>query len=230
MKKIDICLYFCCERTAGKRYFKDMSIGFKDILLDILFFCDKICFVSNSFVSNRMEKVGMVKREERIGFEIRKLDHMLERNIQAHVRAAGIDEVTLMHGWIIRYLYMNRKRDVFQRDIEQYFSIGRSTVTNIIQLMEKKGFVVRESVEHDARLKKVVLTEKGIHNHEMIENLIEKLDASLVKGITDDELSVFYSVIEKLGKNLSEEDIGGGVQKECPDDRKEEFDDPNFIA
>ena len=79
---------------------------------------------------------GMVKREERIGFEIRKLDHMLERNIQAHVRAAGIDEVTLMHGWIIRYLYMNRERDVFQRDIEQYFSIGRSTVTNIIQLME----------------------------------------------------------------------------------------------
>ena len=173
---------------------------------------------------------GMVKREERIGFEIRKLDHMLERNIQAHVRAAGIDEVTLMHGWIIRYLYMNRERDVFQRDIEQYFSIGRSTVTNIIQLMEKKGFILRESVEHDARLKKVVLTKKGIRNHEMIENLIEKLDASLVEGITDEELAVFYSVIEKLEKNLTKEDIGKGVLKERTCDRQEGFDDPDFIA
>lgn len=172
----------------------------------------------------------MVKREERIGFEIRKLDHMLERNIQAHVRAAGIDEVTLMHGWIIRYLYMNRERDVFQRDIEQYFSIGRSTVTNIIQLMEKKGFILRESVEHDARLKKVVLTERGIQNHEMIENLIEKLDAGLIEGITDEELAVFYSVIEKLGRNLTKEDIGKGVLKEQTCDRKEEFDDPDFIA
>lgn len=56
----------------------------------------------------------MKRREEKIGFEIRRLDHMLGRNMQAHVRAAGIDEVTLMHGWIIRYLYTNQDKDVFQ--------------------------------------------------------------------------------------------------------------------
>ena len=109
--------------------------------------------------------------------------------------------------------------------MEQYFSIGRSTVTNIIQLMEKKGFIVRQSVEYDARLKKVVLTEKGVRNHEMLENLIDHLDTSLVEGITDEELSVFYSVIEKLRENLNSQSI-----KECANDGKEEIDDPNFIA
>lgn len=147
----------------------------------------------------------MKRREEKIGFEIRRLDHMLGRNMQAHVRAAGIDEVTLMHGWIIRYLYTNQDKDVFQKDIEQYFSIGRSTVTNIIQLMERKGYIARESVEHDARLKKVVLTEKGIRNQEMLEDLVESLDTRLVDGITDEELSVFYSVIEKLKRNLTKQ-------------------------
>ena len=146
---------------------------------------------------------------------------MLGRNMQAHVRAAGIDEVTLMHGWIIRYLYTNQDKDVFQKDIEQYFSIGRSTVTNIIQLMERKGYIARESVEHDARLKKVVLTEKGIRNQEMLEDLVESLDTRLVDGITEEELSVFYSVIEKLKRNLT--------KQICSDGRKEEFDDPNFI-
>lgn len=163
----------------------------------------------------------MKRREERIGFEIRRLDHMLGRNMQAHVRAAGIDEVTLMHGWIIRYLYTNQDKDVFQKDIEQYFSIGRSTVTNIIQLMERKGYIARESVKHDARLKKVVLTEKGIRNQEMLEDLVESLDTRLVDGITDEELYVFYSVIEKLKRNLT--------KQICSDGRKEEFDDPNFI-
>ena len=172
----------------------------------------------------------MRKREERIGFEIRRLDHMLARNIQACVKSAGLDEVTLMHGWIIRFLYANRNRDIFQKDVEQHFSIGRSTVTNIIQLMEKKGFVARQSVEHDARLKKVVLTEKGIQSHETMEALIESLDMSLVEGITDGELEVFYSVIEKLKKNLTKEDIGKGVLKERTCDRKEGFDDPDFIA
>ena len=108
-------------------------------------------------------------------------------------------------GWIIRYLYANREKDIFQKDMEQHFSIGRSTVTNIIQLMEKKGFVARESVEHDARLKKVILTEKGIRSHEMIERLIENLDTSLVEGITDEELSVFYSVVKKLSENLTKQ-------------------------
>ena len=138
----------------------------------------------------------MVRRGEKLGVEIRKLDHMLARNLQAHVRAAGIDEVTLMHGWIIRYLYANRDRDVFQKDMERYFSIGRSTVTNIIQLMEKKGYIAREFVEQDARLKKVVLTEKGIQSHEIIESMIESIDSKLVEGITDEEFAVFYSVIE----------------------------------
>jgi Transcriptional regulators len=200
---------------------------FRYRLLDILFLCDKICLLSNSFTTNNLasKEDDMRKREERIGFEIRRLDHMLARSLQARVKAAGIDEVTLMHGWIIRYLYTNRDKDVFQKDMEQYFSIGRSTVTNIIQLMEKKGFIVRQSVEYDARLKKVVLTEKGVRNHEMLENLIDHLDTSLVEGITDEELSVFYSVIEKLRENLNSQSI-----KECANGGKEEIDDPNFIA
>lgn len=178
----------------------------------------------------------MKKREERIGFEIRRLDHMLARNLQAHVKAAGIDEVTLMHGWIIRYLYGNQDRDIFQKDVEQHFSIGRSTVTNIIQLMEKKGFVIRESVEHDARLKKVVLTKKGIQSHEMLENLIENLDMSLIEGITEEELSIFYSVVKKLTENLSKQDTNCkndrnvNAPKVQGNDREEEINDTNFIV
>ena len=118
----------------------------------------------------------MRKREERIGFEIRRLDHMLARNLQARVKAAGIDEVTLMHGWIIRYLYMNRERDVFQRDIEQYFSIGRSTVTNIIQLMEKKGFI-QFILSYCCPLPKEVRT--GTQKQAEAKNIEEKKEKSL---------------------------------------------------
>ncbi len=55
---------------------------------------------------------------------------------------------------------------MFQRDIEREFSITRSTVTNILQLMERKGYIERRSVPQDARLKQLVLTEEGICFHE----------------------------------------------------------------
>ena len=66
-----------------------------------------------------------------------------------------------MQGWIIGYLYQNRDKEVFQRDIQEQFSIRRSTVTGILQLMEKNGLITRSSVERDARLKKLELTPPG---------------------------------------------------------------------
>ena len=57
----------------------------------------------------------------------------------AQARSLNIDEVTVMHGWILAYLEDNREREIYQKDIEGKFGINRSTVTNIVKLMEKKG-------------------------------------------------------------------------------------------
>ena len=43
---------------------------------------------------------------------------------------------------------------MFQRDVEQVFSLSRSTATGILQQLEEKGLLRRESVPSDARLKK----------------------------------------------------------------------------
>ena len=59
----------------------------------------------------------------KVGFEIRRLDHTISRTIEAWVKAEVIDEIPLMNGWIMRYLYENRKKDIFQKDIEKFFSI-----------------------------------------------------------------------------------------------------------
>ena len=134
------------------------------------------------------------KKRDQVGLVLKRLDHMMRRNLSMHVKEAGIDEITLMHGWIIRYLYENRDRDIFQKDIEKHFSVGRSSVTNVIQLMEKKGYLRRESVDYNA--------EKGIYTHEKIEGIISGLNVRTLEGISDEELDAFFIVTEKLEKNL----------------------------
>ena len=142
-----------------------------------------------------------------IGPEIHMLNHIITKVLTGNVKAAGIDEITLMHGWILRYLYENREQATFQKDIEKTFSIGRSTVTNIIQILEKKGYVKREFVEHDARLKKVILTEKGKESHESIEALISRLDVMLEDGIEEEELALFFKVTDKIKENLRKQKV-----------------------
>ena len=156
-----------------------------------------------------------LKDARRVGFEVRKLDHVFSRNLEAGVRAAGIDEMTLMHGWIMKYLYENKEKDIYQKDIEKHCAVGRSTVTNVVQLMEKKGLIRRESVPNDARLKKVVLTEKGMSGHRTVENLITEINNQMVEGISDEDLENFLRVAVALRKNIenqTQERKEGGSQ------------------
>lgn len=152
-----------------------------------------------------------MKDEERIndqvGFEIHRTEHMMSRKLEAKVKERGIDEVTLTHGWIIRFLYENRDRDIYQKDIEKYFLVGRSTVTSSIKFMEKKGLVRREFVECDARLKKVLLTEKGMKAHETVEAMIQGLNSSILDGIEEEDTKVFLKVIRKIRENVEKKDF-----------------------
>ena len=92
--------------------------------------------------------------------QMRRVNNLIFRKINQFHRENEVEDVTPMHEWILSYLFWHRDEPVYQRDIEREFSITRSTVTNILQLMERKGYIERQSVPQDARLKRLVLTER----------------------------------------------------------------------
>jgi len=141
-----------------------------------------------------------------IGFEIRTLNNLLSRKMIASAAKNGVDELTIMHGWIIGYLCRNQDRDIFQRDIETEFSISRSTVTGILKLMEKKGYIVRESVPRDARLKKLVLTELGKEMDERARSSIDALEEEMLGYFSAKEIDGFFAFAAKLRSSLEEKE------------------------
>lgn len=144
-------------------------------------------------------------REKAIGFEIKTVSNLIKRNINCKLyRANKLDQSTAMHGWIIGYLSHRPDQDVFQKDIEQEFSIRRSTATGLLQLMEKKGLIIREPVNYDARLKKIVLTQKAIEAHKMIEREMDMIDKKLESCLTKEELEEFFVIMEKLKSTLKD--------------------------
>jgi len=146
----------------------------------------------------------MADIDNRIGFKIHKLDMEMKKLMDAGMQAAGYDDVTLTHGWILKYLYDNRNREIYQRDIEKHFAIGRSTVTTIIQLMEKRDLVCRESVECDARLKRVMLTEKGFLHHEHVVSNITRTNEEILGALSLQEKENLLQLMEKISGCISE--------------------------
>ena len=113
-----------------------------------------------------------------------------------------LDSLTGTNGWVIGYLIRNDGKDIFQRDLEAEFSIRRSTASSILKRMEKNGLIRREPVDYDARLKKLVLTEKSFEVHSLIMDDINMVEKKLVNGLTEAELNTFFETADKLKRNL----------------------------
>ncbi len=141
-------------------------------------------------------------RKDTIGFRIRTLSVAIKRAVDARKEKDRHNSYTGTHGWVIGYLYENRNRDVFQRDIEKQFSVRRPTMTEILKLMEKNGLIERVRDKSDARLKKIKLTPLALEIHKKHEQHIEAFEQSLRNGITDDEIKTFFDVMDKISANI----------------------------
>lgn len=142
--------------------------------------------------------------DRNVGHIIKELNNALRKKFLTCGTEAGLDEVTMMHGWIMGYLHHNQDREIYQKTIESEFGIRRSTVTTILQLMEKKGYITREAVEGDARLKKIVLTEPGTETAIRTKSMLDTMEKCLTEGIGKDKLEIFLEVAEKLIENMNQ--------------------------
>ena len=134
-----------------------------------------------------------------VGFAIKAIGHDIKRFMDNITQDS---EVTGMQRGIL-YFIGDSTEDVFQKDVEKQFNIRRSSASGILSLMEKNGLIRREGVANDARLKKLVLTDKAkTFRNKMIQE-IEEIEKVIVQGITQEELDVFFSVLEKISKNVS---------------------------
>lgn len=141
-------------------------------------------------------------KEPPIGFEIRSLNNLIMRKIENSFEGLEDDGITATNAWIIGFLTGNQDQDIYQKDLEDHFSITRSTASKVLILMEKKGLIERKSVPHDARLKKLILTKKSQKiSQKMIVNARE-FEGTLTKGFSDSELGLLHTYIQRMKNNL----------------------------
>lgn len=147
-------------------------------------------------------------KDRGISFQFKRMDNIILRHLRARLAAAGFDEVTIMHGWIMGYLHSHSDVPIYQKDMEASFGIAKSTVTNILKLMEKKGYLTRVTDPSDTRCKRICLTEEGVCVHLETVKIIKALHKELETGITEEERQVFFRIIDKMQENIDSFDRG----------------------
>ena len=128
---------------------------------------------------------------------INRISIRLKRRIDNEVATLGI---TAIQGHVINYIYQSNC-DVFQKDLEEYLDIRGSSVTVMIQVMEKNDLLKREAVLKDQRLKKLVLTPKAIEIHSKIQAIITKVESKALEGISPEKCERINEMLRKIISN-----------------------------
>jgi len=104
---------------------------------------------------------------------------------------------------VLHYVFtVGMHQDILQRDIETEFLIRRSSVTSVLQGLEKNSFILREGVPYDSRLKKIILTQKSIDIVQQLQRRIDEINQAIVEGLSPDEAKLLDNLLTRIAEEL----------------------------
>lgn len=132
---------------------------------------------------------------------IRSLDHKLEKSLNARLESFGLSSV---QGRVLLFIYRQScvNKDVTQKDLAEFFSLSKSTTSELIARMKTKELIEIDKTNGKSCLN---LTEKAKTLVQKVhvgrKETVNKLEANL----SDEDLTNLRNYLKILNKNMKGE-------------------------
>lgn len=137
---------------------------------------------------------------ENLGLEVRILGNLIYN--KANQVSMKTDNLSIHQCWILQFLIENRDRVIYQKDIEQLFSIKRSTANQMLRTLEMRGYIQRMTSAEDARRNTLAVTAAGIDAYDRLAQDLYRVMLKLHGDIPQEELLQFQKTLRKLWSNI----------------------------
>lgn len=137
-----------------------------------------------------------------ISFLLKNLDNHIQRYLHSLYKRKDFQDCSLMNMWVSDFLYDNREKAIYQKDVEAEFFINRATASKMLSLMEEKNLIRRIASADDARLKKIELLPKGYELHEICIVVREEIENKLTHSMLPEDIKIFKSLCRQMIANM----------------------------
>lgn len=110
-------------------------------------------------------------------------------------------DLTASQTLVLRQLWNND--GLTQKQIQENLNLKPASVSGLVDLLLKKGFIDRKQDEKDARFKRLYLTDKGRNHESLCLDVLKEIEAILAQGFSDEERIIFVCWMKKLHANLN---------------------------
>ena len=148
-------------------------------------------------------------------FVFMRFGHQIHFMVQKEAKRCGIEFMGGPQGQVVFFLDSREENQdlVLIKDIEQELNISKSVASNLVKRMVQNGLVELETNPADKRAKFVRLTDKSRSQIQEVKAFFDRIDSSLLEGISKEKLAIFEEVLGQLQENV--EKIGGKNEETC---------------
>lgn len=132
---------------------------------------------------------------------IRNIFHYIRYNAEQTTVAYNI---TKEQGRLLEVIIdsIENNKKISRKYLQKQLFISGPSVTSLLNGLEKKGFIIRETCLKDGRANDITVTDKGRSVINEVKNLFKEQEKLLTQGMTLEEISTFHSLLERACCNI----------------------------
>ena len=112
--------------------------------------------------------------------------------------------ITRAQWWVLFNLSRHDGEPLNQNELAQMVELGSAALGELIQRLEKSGFVKRLIDPHDRRVKRVVIATRGREVLEHMKLVARENNSAIMSGISSEEQLVLNDLLSRMKQNLSD--------------------------
>lgn len=141
----------------------------------------------------------MLKFEENMPFATAKAAKIMNDAFNNVVLKYG-----LTRSQCIAMYYINSAGSTNQKDLAKQMNIRESTMTGLLDRMERDGLIERKPDKEDMRRKSISLSKKGVEELDNISHVSEEFIKEATDKIDDESIGIFNKVLDKMVESVLE--------------------------
>jgi DNA-binding MarR family transcriptional regulator len=142
-----------------------------------------------------------MKNNDRLIFLLGQARHRIVTSLDKALLKTA--DITSAQSGVLFYLMKNN--GCLLRELSQGLMLDSSAITGMVDRLEKKKLIKRQSSTSDRRATNIYITESGHEAATKAFSVIKKYNNAIKKGYSSDEIHVFrsilQSIIDKFGGN-----------------------------
>lgn len=134
------------------------------------------------------------------GFQISKIKQLGDRVFEKILTAQGIEAFNGAQGRILYVLW--QEDGVPIKTIAERCGLAITSLTTMLERMEKSGLIIRQQDSGDKRKTLIFLTDKAKALKEDYDAISDRMSAIFYQGFTEEEIRTFEEHLERIRLNL----------------------------